>query len=186
MGACGSSATPEQKAALKASQELDKKNAGEWAKDNQKIKLLLLGAGESGKSTIFKQVSFVHFLARSWRARPPPQEANTVWDAVGPFGVGRVVRGGGVEEASLTVLRLPLPLQMKVLFGQGFLDEERRDWLPKVTTRPPPARPRVGPLARRDTCANGVADRCGRAIVIVPGRCRPSLARGCRCRAVLS
>jgi len=76
MGACGSSATPEQKAALKASQELDKKNAGEWAKDNQKIKLLLLGAGESGKSTIFKQ--------------------------------------------------------MKVLFGQGFLDEERRDWLPKI------------------------------------------------------
>ena len=71
MGACGSSATPEQKAALKASQELDKKNAGEWAKDNQKIKLLLLGAGESGKSTIFKQVSFVHFLARSWRAPDP-------------------------------------------------------------------------------------------------------------------
>ena len=56
MGGCSSSLTEEEKLALKASKKLDQQQAKERQTDQSLVKLLLLGAGESGKSTIFKQM----------------------------------------------------------------------------------------------------------------------------------
>lgn len=76
MGLCGSSLTPEEKETLSKSRGIEERNARDHAKNEMTMKLLLLGAGESGKSTIFKQ--------------------------------------------------------MKLLYGKGFDDDERRDWIPKI------------------------------------------------------
>ena len=56
MGACMSSGSAEDRAAAKASKEIEKLMNRQFDADNAKVKLLLLGAGESGKSTIFKQM----------------------------------------------------------------------------------------------------------------------------------
>lgn len=58
MGACGSS--PEAKAALAKSRELDDENTKYRRQFESFVKLLLLGAGESGKSTIFKQMKVIY------------------------------------------------------------------------------------------------------------------------------
>lgn len=61
MGLCGSSqATPQDKQSQIVSQELDKKIQNSADDDKQVIKLLLLGAGESGKSTLFKQMISIY------------------------------------------------------------------------------------------------------------------------------
>lgn len=56
MGLCASGMGTEQRAALQRSREIDRRNLEHRVREEERIKLLLLGAGESGKSTIFKQM----------------------------------------------------------------------------------------------------------------------------------
>jgi len=76
MGICASSLSLDERLEISRNRTIEEQNAKDHAKDDITIKLLLLGAGESGKSTIFKQ--------------------------------------------------------MKLLYGQGFTDNDRRDWVPKI------------------------------------------------------
>uniref|UniRef100_A0A6U4C937 Uncharacterized protein n=1 Tax=Phaeomonas parva TaxID=124430 RepID=A0A6U4C937_9STRA len=60
MGICTSSLTAEEKAANEHNKNLDSQNYNDYLKEQDKVKLLLLGAGESGKSTIFKQMKILY------------------------------------------------------------------------------------------------------------------------------
>ena len=60
MGACGSSMTPEEREAKRRSRALERRMSLDNNVEEEKIKLLLPGAGESGKSTIFKQMRIMY------------------------------------------------------------------------------------------------------------------------------
>jgi len=60
MGLCGSSLPADEKEARKADRAIMEEQKRQQKEDEMKIKLLLLGAGESGKSTIFKQIKKIY------------------------------------------------------------------------------------------------------------------------------
>lgn len=60
MGMCASGISSEERIAIERSKQLDKQLKEDAEKASKDVKLLLLGAGESGKSTILKQMKIIH------------------------------------------------------------------------------------------------------------------------------
>jgi len=60
MGACMSSETPEESEKKKKSRQIDQQLEEDARRLKRECKILLLGSGESGKSTIVKQMKIIH------------------------------------------------------------------------------------------------------------------------------
>ena len=77
MGCCGGG-NPEER---KRNDEIDKQIKADRTKMTSEVKLLLLGAGESGKSTILKQMRLIHDQGYSVKDREAFKEiifSNTI------------------------------------------------------------------------------------------------------------
>lgn len=75
----------EERAALERSKMIEKNLKEEFVHASRDIKLLLLGAGESGKSTIVKQMKIIHesgFTAEDYKQYKPVVYSNTIQSLV--------------------------------------------------------------------------------------------------------
>jgi len=87
---CGSSDTAEQSTMKKKNKALENELADKARQEAEKIKLLLLGAGESGKSTIFKQMKVIYGEIYSDAERK--QQLPTIYRYIGLFFSATVVK----------------------------------------------------------------------------------------------
>uniref|UniRef100_A0A8C2JTT5 Guanine nucleotide-binding protein G(Olf) subunit alpha n=1 Tax=Cyprinus carpio TaxID=7962 RepID=A0A8C2JTT5_CYPCA len=112
MGCLGSSKTEDQRIDEKAQREANKKIEKQLQKERQAYKathrLLLLGAGESGKSTIVKQMRILH--VNGFNA-----ESSTVYNSSKQKYVSILARGYGLKESYL-------------LSPQEFFDHAKKLW----------------------------------------------------------
>jgi len=71
MGNLCTNENPETERDLKTDKDISDHLDGDKVKDDEILKLLLLGAGESGKSTLFKQIIHIHGRGFDEKARLP-------------------------------------------------------------------------------------------------------------------
>jgi len=82
MGLCGSNQTAEEKVAAANSKKLEQINRNDFKKEQQRVKLLLLGAGESGKSTIFKQLKILYSVEKGYTPKEREQAKPYIYSNV--------------------------------------------------------------------------------------------------------
>lgn len=82
MGICASSLTEEEKAAAKKNAALNRDLNDDFKVQSGKVKLLLLGAGESGKSTLFKQMKILYSTKKGWTLTERENFAKVVYNNI--------------------------------------------------------------------------------------------------------